>query len=118
MYLFNLLADDAAPKTEPWVTWVVLGLFALLLIGMSFFSNRQRKKQAEEDKKKKDSLCAGTTVITIGGIMGVVKSVDHEESSFIMQSGSSELKFDKRAIYQMTLPEGKKKAQANENSEK
>lgn len=101
MNLLNLLEFD-------WKTLAIFGVFAVLIIVMSIFSNKQRKKQMAEEQKKKDSICPGTTVITIGGIMGVVTSVNHEESTFTLQTGTAEIKFDKRAIYQMTLPENKK----------
>ena len=99
MNLLNLLEFD-------WKTLAIFGVFAVLIIVMSIFSNKQRKKQMAEEQKKKDSLCAGATVITIGGIMGEVISVT--EDTFMMRTGNAEIKFDKRAIYQVTLPASKK----------
>ncbi|MBO5850853.1 MAG: preprotein translocase subunit YajC, partial [Clostridia bacterium] len=107
MNLFNLLAEDQ--KTDSTGTFIFLGVVAVLFIGMMIFSSRQRKKQMAEDQKKKDSLCKGTKVITIGGIVGTVVSVDHEESTFVLATGNCEMVFDKRAIYQMTLPEDAEK---------
>lgn len=105
---FNLLSGDASGKGNGGniVFYIVIAVIAVLFIVMSIMSNKQRKKQYAEDQAKKDSLCPDTKVITIGGIMGTVVSVDHEENSFVMVSEGSTLKFDKRAIYQMTLPEG------------
>lgn len=102
MFLFNLLAGT--DLTMP----IILGVIVILFIGMSIYNNKQRKKQMAEDQKKKDSLCKGTKVITIGGIVGKVVSVDHEKSTFVLETEGSKIKFDKRAIYQMDLPENAK----------
>ena len=104
MYLFNLLAEEA-PENSGYGTYIFLGVVAVLFIVMMIFNTRQRKKQMAEDQKKKDSLCKGTKIITIGGMVGTVVSVNHEESTFVLATGNAEVVFDKRSIYQMTLPE-------------
>ena len=98
MYLSNLCAGNVG-------TYIFLGVIVVLFIVMTIFNSRQRKKQMAEEQKKKDSLCTGTKVITIGGIIGEVVSVNNEENSFVLKTGTCEITFDKRAIYQMTLPE-------------
>ena len=55
---------------------IIFGVLIIGLIAMSFFQNKQRKKQAVQEQEKKSRICAGTKIITIGGIMGVVVSVD------------------------------------------
>ena len=110
MNLSNLLAENSGG----WGIYIIFGVIIVLFVVMSIFNNKQRKKQAEEDKKRKDSLCAGTSVITIGGIVGTVVSVDHENSTFVLETEGSKIKFDKRAIYQMTLPEGAEVKEAKE----
>ena len=100
--LVNLLADPASGGNN-WTMWIIIGVMVIAFIAMSFFNNKKLKKQAAEEAKKKDALCAGTKIITIGGIIGEVVSVD--ETEFTMTSGTSTLVMDKRSIYQMTLPE-------------
>lgn len=100
--LVNLL-DGNASGGNNWTMWIIIGVMVIAFIAMSFFNNKKRKKQAAEEAKKKDALCAGTKIITIGGIIGEVVSVD--ETEFTMTSGTSTLVMDKRSIYQMTLPE-------------
>ena len=102
MYLFNLLAEGDKNNIG---TYIFLGVIVVLFVVMMVFNSKQRKKQMAEDQKRKDSLCKGTKVITIGGIVGTVVSVDHEASTFVLATGNAEVVFDKRAIYQMTLPE-------------
>ena len=105
--LFNLLADNqkGADGTN-WPSYILIGVIILAFIAFSIYQNRQRKKQQAKDQEQKSKLCAGTTVITIGGVMGTVVSVNHDENSFVLDSQGSLIKFDKRAIYQMELPKG------------
>ena len=97
--MLNLLASKV-------MTYVFIGVIIVAVIAYMIFSSRQRKKQVEEDRKKKDAICAGTKVITIGGIVGTVVAV--EDSEFLLSSEGSVIRLDKRAIYQMELPEGVK----------
>ena len=105
MTLFNLLAGSDQPSGgNGYTMYIFLGIIIIAFIVMSVVQNKNRKKQMAEDQARKDKLCSGTTVITIGGIMGRVVSVDHEENSFVLDTEGTKMKFDKRAIYQMQLP--------------
>ena len=114
---FKVLADDTASggagepaKQNPWML-VILGVVLVAFIVMTVIQNRKRKKQMAQEQEKKDMLCPGTKVITIGGVMGVVTQVNYEENSFVLDSEGTLMKFDKRAIYQMDLPESAKKVE-------
>ena len=98
--LFNLLADE--PQSN-WGMWIIIGVMIVGFLLMSFFNNKKRKEQAVEEAKKKDALCAGTKIITIGGIVGEVTEVS--ETEYTLLTGTSTMVLDKRSIYQMTLPE-------------
>ena len=115
MFLNLLTGSGAGLDTTTF--YIILGVIAVLFIAMSVFNNKQRKKQMAQEQAKKDSLCPDTKIITIGGIIGTVVSVDHEENTFVMVSEGSTLKFDKRAIYQMTLPENAVQAPVEEAKE-
>lgn len=105
MLNFNLLAESGnANGGNNYTMIIILGILIVAFIVMTVVQNKNRKKQMAEDQARKDKLCAGTTVITIGGIMGKVVSVNHEESSFVLDTEGTKMKFDKRAIYQMQLP--------------
>lgn len=106
MTLFNLLAEGSGQPSggNGYTMYIFLGIIIIAFIVMSVVQNKNRKKQMAEDQARKDKLCSGTTVITIGGIMGRVVSVNHEENSFILDTEGTKMKFDKRAIYQMQLP--------------
>ena len=109
MFLFNLLEGVTTPETQPagnnWIMYVIIGVIIVAFIVMNVISNKKRQKQVQQDQERKDKLCKGTKILTIGGISGVVVSVDHENSTFVLETGTSQIVFDKRAIYQMELPE-------------
>lgn len=109
MLLFNLLTENAGNSGgngggNNYTMLIILGVLIVAFIVMTAVQNKNRKKQAQEDQARKDKLCSGTTVITIGGIMGRVVSVNNEENSFVLDTEGTKMKFDKRAIYQMQLP--------------
>ena len=109
MLLFNLLTENAGNTGggeggNNYTMFIILGVLIVAFIVMTAVQNKNRKKQAQEDQARKDKLCSGTTVITIGGIMGRVVSVNNEENSFVLDTEGTKMKFDKRAIYQMQLP--------------
>lgn len=107
--LFNLLEAEANTNNGGGM-WIFLLIIVALFVVMGVVNSRQRKKQMAEDQKRKDSLCVGTKVITIGGIVGKVVSVDHKKSTFVLETEGTKINFDKRAIYQMELPENAKSA--------
>ncbi len=111
MYLSNLCATNVG-------TYIFLGVIVIAFIVMTVINSRQRKKQMAEEQKKKDSLCAGTKVITIGGIVGTVVSVNNEENTFVLDTNGCAITFDKRAIYQMALPETQEVKAVEEKAEK
>ena len=105
MLNFNLLTESADTSGgNNYTMLIILGVLIVAFIVMSAVQNKNRKKQMADDQAKKDKLCAGTTIITIGGIMGRVVSVNHDESTFVLDTEGTKIKFDKRAIYQMQLP--------------
>ena len=104
MFLFNLLEGETS--SLPMI--IIIGVVILFMVVSTIMNNKKRKKQMAEEQERKDRLCKGTKIITIGGIIGTVVSVDHENSTFILETEGSKIKFDKRAIYQMDLPESAK----------
>ena len=122
--IFYKLLDDATPQAGNMIKnpmlWMLLGLIVLLFV-FSFVSSRKRKKQMEEDAQKKDSMAPGYKVTTIGGIVGTVVSVDSENNQFVLETGpegnTTQLTFDKQAIYNLTPPEGPKEEVFAEESQ-
>ena len=105
MFLWNLMSSTPDAEKDSWVTWVFLGIGALMLIAMFFFSGRNQKKRQQEMQETLAALKPGCKVKTIGGICGVVVEVSREENTFVLETGSetagkSYMKFDMIAIYQ------------------
>lgn len=114
---YNLLSASASTDstsarggagTQQIIIWIILGVFLVGLIVMNFLSNKKRKAQMEAEKEKRNAIKPGFKVMTIGGIVGTVVSVDDEANSFVLQTGTDEnpnyIKFDKVAIYSSEDP--------------
>jgi len=90
-----------------YIMVAVLGVLLVFFFVMSSRSNKKKKKEAEEMMAK---FKKGCYVKTIGGIMGKVVSINDNEGTFVLETGSNQhkcmIKFDKQAIYQIS--EGKK----------
>ena len=124
--LFNLLnsassvleSSSASNTGSPLGTWIMVGVFAVLMIVFMVFNKRTQKKREEEMKKVLDSIKPGAKIKTIGGICGTVVEVC-DDGTFVMEtgtdkSGKSYLKFDKYAIAQTdAVSEEKTAEQAN-----
>lgn len=119
--LFNLLdsiesgtSEGAKNGMQSYVLWIILGVFLIGWIIMSYFTNKKRKEQAEAETQKRNAIKPGFIVTTIGGIVGTVVAVDDEKNTFVLETGSEEhpslLKFDKLAIYTSVDPEAEKLA--------
>lgn len=97
----------AKAKTNP-TTWIFLIVAALLIVGIFVYSSRSNKKRQRQAQSVADNLALGDKVKTIGGICGVVVEINHDENTFVLESGSANhktyTKFDKAAVYQTAKP--------------
>ena len=73
-------------------------IFLVFAIGLLFFQSRSMKKRQAEARSFYDSLKPGTEVITIGGIIGKVVSVDTKYEEIVIDSEGSLLRFSFRAV--------------------
>ena len=74
-------------------------IVSIVLIGiMMWWQSRKAKQQQQKMKDFRSSLEPGTEVITIGGIIGKVVSVDEEYEEIVIDSEGSLLRFTFRAI--------------------
>ena len=121
--LFNLLdsassvvnsSSGATNAGNPWSTWILFGMIAVLMVVMMIFNRRNQKKREEESKALLDSIRPGHKVKTIGGICGTVVEVNNEDNTFVLETGSetsgkSYMRFDKYAIAQTDAKKEEKK---------
>ena len=74
-------------------------IVSIVLIGiMMWWQSRKAKQQQQKMKDFRSSLEPGTEVITIGGIIGKVVSVDEEYEEIVIDSEGSKLRFGFNAI--------------------
>ena len=74
---------------------IMLGLMVLVFW---FFKIRPQMKKQKELKKFREALAKGDHIVTIGGIHGKILEVT--ETTVLVQSDSTKLRFDKSAISQ------------------
>ena len=105
--LFQLLEEasggTATPSSNSWVSYALIGILLVVLVGSMFFMNRRSKKREAEAKALIDAVKPGNKVKTIGGICGIVVEVDPDEDTFVLETGSEAsgkcyMKFVRQAI--------------------
>ena len=75
-----------------------LVVLIVVMFGMMFWQSKKAKQQQAERQNFRSSLRPGTEVITIGGIIGKVVSVDTEYEEIVVDSEGSQLRFGFNAI--------------------
>ena len=68
------------------------------MFGMMFLQSRKAKQQQAERQDFRANLQPGTEIITIGGVIGKVVSVDTEYEEIVIDSDGSQLRFAFNAI--------------------
>lgn len=79
-------------------SYLIMIVFIVLIGIMMWWQSRKAKQQQQKMKDFRSSLEPGTEVITIGGIIGKVVSVDEEYEEIVIDSEDSLLRFTFRAI--------------------
>lgn len=77
------------------------GMLIILVVAMVFmmmFQTRNAKKRQAEMRSFHDSLQPGTEVITIGGIIGKIVSVDTQYEEIVIDSEGSLMRLSFRAV--------------------
>lgn len=77
---------------------VFLVVLIVVMFGMMFWQSKKAKQQQAERQDFRSNLQPGTEVITIGGIIGKVVSVDTEYEEIVVDSEGSQLRFGFNAI--------------------
>lgn len=75
-----------------------LVVLIVVMFGMMFWQSKKAKQQQAERQDFRSNLQPGTEVITIGGIIGKVVSVDTEYEEIVLDSEGSQLRFGFNAI--------------------
>lgn len=70
----------------------------VVMLGMMFWQSKKAKQQQAERQDFRANLQPGTEVITIGGVIGKVVSVDTEYEEIVIDSEGSQIRFGFNAI--------------------
>jgi preprotein translocase subunit YajC len=108
-------ADDAAAAENGWVMWVLLGVVFVAMILMMIIPQRKQKKKAAEMMEK---LGIGSTITTIGGIVGKVVELDSQNVWIEtgVEGNTTTMKFIRQAIYSIAPEAGSPEAKALEKA--
>ncbi|MBS4762045.1 preprotein translocase subunit YajC [Carnobacteriaceae bacterium zg-ZUI252] len=71
-------------------------LLSVMLVVMMFMSFRRQKQQAQSVNEMQSNLVPGTTVVTIGGLHGVV--TETTDKTVVLDCEGIYLTFERRAI--------------------
>ncbi|MEK3807818.1 MULTISPECIES: preprotein translocase subunit YajC [Metabacillus] len=82
-----------------------VGPLILMFAIFYFLLIRPQQKQQKKVREMQDSLSKGDKVVTIGGMHGIVDSID-EEKVVIKAGDGSRLTFDRRAIRDVVEQKG------------
>ncbi len=92
------VASDSGGALPPWLFMVIMVVLMYLLL------IRPQTKRAKEHKKLLEALKKGDEVVTNGGVIGVVKSVDDSFATIEVAKGVV-VKMQKQGINQK-MPKG------------
>lgn len=77
---------------------IFLIVIVVLMGGMMWWQSKKAKKQQQERQDFRANLQPGTEVITIGGVIGKVVSVDTQYEEIVIDSEGSNMRFTFNAI--------------------
>lgn len=80
------------------MNYIFLIVIIVVMFGMMFWQSKKAKQQQAERQDFRANLQPGTEVITIGGVIGKVVSVDTEYEEIVIDSEGSQIRFGFNAI--------------------
>ncbi|MCI2081587.1 MAG: preprotein translocase subunit YajC [Bacteroidales bacterium] len=92
-----LQASGAAAKGSSGSTWSFIIMIAVIFLIMWLLMIRPQQKKQKELQKFRDSLKKGDKIVTIGGIYGVIESID-DKSALIQVDNNVKIRVDKSAL--------------------
>ncbi len=78
----NLFIAAAKTGLSSWIPTILI--YVVLIGGLFWWSSRRRKQANEQQQKMRTGLVKGAQVVTIGGLHGVVDSIDTEKKSLLL----------------------------------
>jgi len=79
------------------MNWIQFAIIPVALVALYFIMIRPQQKRQKAERELRDNVQIGDTVVTIGGIVGIVTNVKEDNIS-IETGGGSRMVFKKFAI--------------------
>ena len=85
------------------------GAFLLMMVAMVaimyLFMIRPQQKRQKEIQNFRNSITVGQAVVTAGGIYGVVKSIDENDNTLMIEVANGvRIKVDRNSVYAQAQP--------------
>ncbi len=94
-----LAADSASSGNDKgWIMYVVIGVVLVLMIVLTIVPQKKRQK---EQQNMMNSLCVGTKLMTVGGIVGKITQVNADNTLIVnvgTESNPTLIVIDKKAV--------------------
>lgn len=93
-----LAAEQTAKDNKGWIMYVVIGVVLVLMIVMTIVPQKKRQK---EQQNMMNSLCVGTKLMTVGGIVGKITQVNADNTLIVnvgTESNPTLIVIDKKAV--------------------
>ena len=80
---------------------MIVALFAIMYL----FMIRPQQKRQKEIQNFRNSITVGQAVVTAGGIYGVVKQIDENDNTLIIEVANGvRIKVDRNSVYAQAQP--------------
>ncbi|KRL54165.1 Preprotein translocase subunit YajC [Furfurilactobacillus rossiae] len=99
--LTTTLVGAAAQGSNLWSSVLLIVLFVAIFY---FFIMRPNRKQQDQRKEMMSGLHVGDRVVTIGGMHGVIDSLDSANKTVTIDADGIYLVFDLQAIHHVETP--------------
>ncbi|CAM3186516.1 preprotein translocase subunit YajC [Lactococcus hircilactis] len=83
---------------------ISLILIVIVFGGMMFFMNRQQKKQQQQRQNQLNAMQTGSEITTIGGLHGILSSIDEAKGTIELDCEGVILTFDRAAVKTVKNP--------------
>ncbi len=77
-------------------------MFGIMFGIMYFLLIRPQKKQQEKVQNMLDSLAVGDSIVTIGGLHGIIDEINEEAKTVVLDCEGIYLTFERRAVSRIT----------------
>lgn len=93
-----LAADETTKSNNGWIMYVVIGVVLVLMIVLTIVPQKKRQK---EQQNMMNSLCVGTKLMTVGGIVGKITQVNADNTLIVnvgTEANPTLIVIDKKAV--------------------